>query len=98
MKRHDAIATLRQKAEALKGLGATGLFLFGSTARGEAGEDSDVDLFIDYDPDSKFNAFDLIGIKLLLEEELNVPVDVTTRNGLHPRLRPAIERSAVRIF
>jgi predicted nucleotidyltransferase len=98
MNRSDAINRLRQKADAVKGMGATALYLFGSTARNEAGQTSDLDLFIDYDPESRFNAFDLIGIKLLLEEELHVPVDVTTRDGLHPRLKPDIEKSAVRIF
>jgi len=98
MNRLEAISRLRGKADAVKGMGATGLYLFGSTARDEAGRASDLDLFVDYDPQSRFNAFDLIGIKLLLEEELHVPVDVTTRDGLHPRLRRRIEESAVRIF
>ena len=98
MNRAEAISRLRQKAEAVRGMGATALSLFGSTVRDEAGQASDLDLFIDYDPKSRFNALDLIGIKLLLEDELHVPVDVTTRDGLHPRLRPAIEKSALRIF
>jgi predicted nucleotidyltransferase len=98
MNRSDAINRLRQKADAVKGMGATALYLFGSTARNEAAQTSDLDLFIDYDPESRFNAFDLIGIKLLLEEELHVPVDVTTRDGLHSRLKPDIEKSAVRIL
>jgi predicted nucleotidyltransferase len=98
MNRADAISKLRQRADALKGMGATALYLFGSTASDRAGDKSDLDLFIDYDPQSRFNAFDLIGIKLLLEEELRVPVDVTTRDGLHPRLKPSIEKSAVRVF
>ncbi|MEJ2433829.1 MAG: DNA polymerase III subunit beta, partial [Pseudolabrys sp.] len=33
-----------------------------------------------------------------LEQSLGVEVDVTTRDGLHPMLRPGIEQSAVRIF
>jgi len=98
MNRVDAINRLRQTADAVKGMGATALYLFGSAARDEAGKGSDLDLFIDYDPDGRFNAFDLVGIKLLLEEKLQVPVDVTTRDGLHPRLKSGIERSAVRIF
>lgn len=98
MNRTDAIKRLRQAADAVKGMGATGLYLFGSTARNEAGQASDLDLFVDYDPQSRFNAFDLIGIKLLLEEDLHIPVDITTRDGLHPRLRSDIEKSAVRIF
>ena len=98
MDRAEAIKSLRLQADAVKGMGATGLYLFGSTARDEAGHSSDLDLFIDYDPKSRFNAFDLIGIKLLLEEELHVPVDVTTRDGLHPRLKADIEKSAIRVF
>ena len=57
-----------------------------------------VDLFIDYDSNGRFNAFDLVGIKQYLEDELKLPVDVTTRDGLHPMLRDEIERSAVRVF
>ena len=98
MNRGDAINRLRQTADAVKGMGATALYLFGSTVRDEAGKESDLDLFIDYDPDSRFNAFDLVGIKLLLEEKLQVPVDVTTRDSLHPRLKSGLERSAVRVF
>jgi len=98
MNRSDAISQLQRQADALKGMGATALYLFGSTARDEAAETSDLDLFIDYDPNSRFNALDLVGIKLHLEDELRVPVDVTTRDSLHPRLRSRIEQSALRIF
>jgi uncharacterized protein len=98
MRRSDAIERLQRKADALRGMGATALYLFGSTVRDEAGEASDLDLFIDYDPESRFNTFDLVGIKLLLEDELHVSVDVTTRDSLHPRLRQGIESSALRIF
>lgn len=98
MTRTDAIATLNRYADAVRRMGATALYLYGSTSREEAKASSDLDLFIDYDPASRFNAFDLIGIKQMLEEELHVPVDLTTRDGLHPRLRDRIEQSAVRIF
>jgi predicted nucleotidyltransferase len=98
MKRNEAIERLRNNAEAIKALGATSLYLFGSVARDDAKQASDVDLFIDYDPESRFNAFDLIGIKLMLEEKLRTAVDITTRDGLHPRLKSKIEQSATRIF
>ena len=98
MTRVEAIGKLKNRAAAIRALGATSLYLFGSMARDEARSQSDLDVFIDYDPKSRFNAFDLVGIKQYLEDELKVPVDVTTRDGLHPMLKAKIERSAMRIF
>lgn len=94
----DAIRRLQEQAETVRGMGATALYLYGSTVRDTAHAASDLDLFIDYDQKSRFNAFDLIGIKLLLESELAVPIDITTRDGLHPVLKSEIEKSAVRVF
>ena len=48
MKRDEAISRLQQHEADLKRLGVEHLYMFGSTARGEATNDSDVDLFFDY--------------------------------------------------
>jgi uncharacterized protein len=98
MKRTDAISNLRGHALAIRAMGATALYLFGSTGRDEAKESSDLDLYIDYDPSTRFNALDLVGIKQFLEDHLEVSVDLTTRDGLHPTLRDDIEKAAVRVF
>src|ERR1041385_3698615 len=98
MKKVDAIEKIKANASAIRAMGATSLFLFGSTARDATRSTSDLDLFVDYDPHGRFNAFDLVGIKLLLEKELDLPVDVTTRDGLHPMLKDDIEKTAVRVF
>jgi predicted nucleotidyltransferase len=98
MNKLEAIDKLKRQAQAIKAMGATSLYLFGSIAQGEAGRGSDLDLFIDYDPNGRFNAFDLVGIKQLLESELGIDVDITTRDGLHPMLRTDIEQSAIRVF
>jgi hypothetical protein len=98
MNRIEAIDKLQRQAQAIKAMGATSLYLFGSIAQDEAGRGSDLDLFIDYDPNGRFNAFDLVGIKQLLESELGIDVDITTRDGLHPMLRTDIEQSAIRVF
>jgi predicted nucleotidyltransferase len=98
MKRVEAIAKLKTCADGVKALGVTSLYLFGSSARDAASLDSDIDLFVDYDPARKFSLLDLAAIKRLLEERLAVEVDVTTRDSLHPLLRDAIERSAIRVF
>ena len=98
MNRTQTVAKLKSYADAIKALGATSLFLFGSTARNGNNSNSDLDLFVDYDPNGKFNALDLVDIKFLLEDRLGLEVDVTTRDSLHPMLRDDIEKSAVRVF
>jgi predicted nucleotidyltransferase len=98
MTRTEALKRLRTFANALKERGATSLYLFGSTARNQADSEGDLDLFLDYDPHSKFNAFDLVAAKRMLQEGLGVDVDLTTRNGLHPLIRKKIEAEATRVF
>ena len=97
MNQAEAVKKLRSFAGALRARGATSLYLFGSTSKNRAGANSDLDLFIDYDP-RKFNAFDLVASKRLLEEGLGVDVDLTTRKGLHPLIRKRIEAGAKRFF
>lgn len=98
MERGRAERLLFEQADAVKSLGARSLYLFGSTARGTARHDSDLDVFVDHDPSRKFSLLDLAQIKLLLEDRIGVAVDVTTRDGLHPAIREGIVRSARRIF
>jgi uncharacterized protein len=98
MTKAEALRKLREHADAIKALGATSLYLFGSTARNEANAKSDIDLFIDYDPRGHFNALDLVAAKRLIEESLRVEVDLTTRKGLHPLIRKQVEVEATRVF
>jgi predicted nucleotidyltransferase len=98
MRRTEVVSRLQHFASAIRSMGATALYVFGSMARDETRDESDLDLFVDYDPNSKFNAFDLVGIKQFLEDELQMPIDLTTRDGLHPMLRKEIEQSAIRVF
>ena len=93
----DVIIELRKRADEIRRLGATSLYLFGSAARGEATPNSDVDLFIDYDPE-RFSFVELVRLQQRLTEVLGHPADLTTREGLHPLLRPAIEAEAIKVF
>lgn len=97
MTRSDILATLRNQAPGIQALGATSLYLFGSAARGEATDDSDVDLFIDYDPE-RFSFVELIRLRDRLSHVLGRPADLTTREGLHPLLRNDIESEAIKVF
>lgn len=96
--RAETIEIIRANADAIRRLGATSLYLFGSAARDEIGPDSDVDVFIDYTPDGKFTFVELIGLGDLLQHTLGRDVDVTTRDGLHPRLKARIEQSSLRVL
>lgn len=98
MDRSEIISRLRDNADTLRGLGATSMHLFGSLARNEPSEDSDIDLFIDYDPDTRFSLVDLVGIQQYLEEQLAEEVDLTTRDSLHPALKDGIERDSIKVF
>jgi len=98
MTRDQAIAEIALSTEALRALGVEAAYMFGSTARGEARPDSDLDVFIDIAPDARFSLLDLAGVHRLLNEPIGRKVDVTTRESLHPKLRGEIERDAVRVF
>jgi len=73
--------------------GAYNLRIFGSVARGQADEKSDVDFLVDLEPGRTL--FDLGGLLYDLQELLQRPVDVVTENGLKDRIRPAVLREAV---
>lgn len=97
MRREEVIGVLKRHEPEARALGVRSLFLFGSTARDQARADSDIDLFVDYDRD-RFGLIELARLKRRLSEALGRPADVGTRDGLHPLLRDAIERDAVRVF
>ena len=97
MKRDEAINRLQQHEAELRQLGVERLYLFGSTARGDASEDSDVDLFFDHQK-GKIGLFELMDVKERAASILGRKADIMTRNSLHPRLRKRIEETAVLVF
>jgi predicted nucleotidyltransferase len=97
MKRDDAIAILKEHESELRRLGVEHLYLFGSTARGEAREDSDVDLFFDH-PEGSLGLYQLMDVKDAAARILGRKTDVMTRRSLHPVLRERIEASALQVF
>jgi predicted nucleotidyltransferase len=89
---HDAerervVALLRAHAEDIRGRGVTRLALFGSTARGEAGPSSDVDLLIEVDPQARFTLVDLAGLERFLTGLLLRPVEFAFASRLRERPR-----------
>jgi hypothetical protein len=75
--RHEKRAEILRLAETH---GARNVRVFGSVVRADNREDSDVDLLVEFDRGKTL--FDLIGLKLDLEDLLGVSVDVATPNSL----------------
>jgi uncharacterized protein len=65
--------------------------LFGSVARGDEREDSDIDLLVDFSAGSSL--FDLLHLNRELEELLGHPVDVISRGGLKARDRAILDEA-----
>jgi uncharacterized protein len=97
MKRDEAISRLRERAPDLKRLGVEHLYMFGSTARDEARDDSDIDLFFDYQK-GKVGLFELMDVREIATQILGRPTDIVTRDSLHKTLRQRIEASALQVF
>jgi predicted nucleotidyltransferase len=98
MRRDEIIARIRKHAPAIKAEGATALYLFGSAARDEAGDESDIDVFVEFEPGSRFSLLNMSGIRLIIMDETGRDVDITTRDALHPRVRERILSEAVRVL
>jgi uncharacterized protein len=98
VKRETALARLKPYETLLRARGINALYLFGSTARNEANETSDLDLLFDYNPASGFSLFDQAGLMLELSDGLGSKVDLVSRRGLRPRLKSRVEGEMVRIF
>jgi len=97
MERNETIEKLRQHEAELKSLGVQHLYLFGSTARDEAGAGSDIDLFFDYEK-GKLGLFGLMDVNERATSILGRKADIMTRDSLHRTLRQRIEASALQVF
>jgi len=97
MDRQTVIDKLRAHEAELRAEGISHVYLFGSVARGEADENSDVDLFYDYDP-RRFGFLQFMRIRELAPRIFGQPVDIMPRDGIHPLIRRDVERSAVEVL
>jgi hypothetical protein len=94
MKKNEVIKILREyKKEVAEQYGIIDIGVFGSVARDEAEEDSDVDVVVHI---PRPDLFMLVGIKNDLEDRLRRPVDIVTyRNNMNQFLKKRIDGEAV---
>ena len=96
MTRDDVLSTLRTASPHLASTyGIASLSLFGSTARSEQREGSDVDLLVSFD--RPVGLFHLVRTQQELERILGRSVDLVTEAGLRPRVRERVLAEAIRV-
>ena len=95
MRRAEALRILQEHGAALRAEHhVRALSVFGSVARDEAREDSDVDVLVEFD--RPVGLFEFIGLQMHLAEILDRKVDLATPDSLDRRLRDRILSEAVR--
>ena len=97
MSRDEILEILRGSRDELRReFGVESIALFGSSARGDAGPSSDVDILVDVP--GPISLFRLVALRLRLEELLGVsPVDVVLSDSILPALRETILAEALRV-
>jgi predicted nucleotidyltransferase len=95
MDRQEILRRLEAQRERWATFGVRRLALFGSAARDEIREGSDVDVLVEFDAPATLAQY--MGLKFFLEELLGRAVDLVTEKGLRRELRPQVEREAVRV-
>jgi predicted nucleotidyltransferase len=96
MDRARSLLLLKQcKPELARRFGVRTLALFGSTARGTARADSDVDVLVSFDGPATSERY--FGVQFFLEDRLGCTVDLVTDKALRPELRPFVERDRVHV-
>lgn len=98
MDRDAIVATIRSEEAALEQVGVKALALVGSSARGDRGADSDVDVLIDVADAAGFSSMDRIAIMHLPGDAPGVSVDVSRRDTLNANVRDRMVRDAIKVF
>ena len=96
MNKHAALTRLKDSAEEIRQrFSVKSLSIFGSIARDETTDNSDVDVLVVFDQKASFDVF--MDLKFYLEELLGTGVDLVTDKALRPQVRKAIEQELINV-
>lgn len=96
MNKHAALTRLKDSAKEIRQrFSVKSLSVFGSIARDETTDNSDVDVLVVFDQKASFDVF--MDLKFYLEELLGTGVDLVTDKALRPQVRKAIEQELINV-
>ena len=96
MNRVELLKRLREhKTTLVQNFGVTELSLFGSFARDQAAEDSDVDILVQFNGPATSKQY--FGVQFYIEDLLSRQVDLVTNKALRAEIRPYVERDIINV-
>ena len=95
MNRQQALKILSENRARLDHFSVKDVFIFGSVARDESIEVSDVDILVEFQADAKVGLFKFTRLQRFLSELLECDVDLATPDALHKDLKENILKEAI---
>lgn len=90
--RHEIVGLLEKNRDSIKRFGVKELGIFGSTARGDNREDSDVDVLVEFERET-FDTY--MGLLFYLEDLFGRKVDLVIKDAIKERIKERILRETV---
>jgi predicted nucleotidyltransferase len=91
----EVLQKLSMFQDELKKHSVKDLYLFGSYAREEAGDQSDLDILVEFEPNAEIGFFEFARLRRRLVQLLDLEVDLVTPDAIHPEMREEILREAI---
>lgn len=91
--RNTVLTQLRDRLDTIRSFGVQSLALFGSVARDEASETSDLDFLVEFEGAATFDRY--MDLKFFLEDLFGKPVDLVTKRSLKPQIAESVLKEAI---
>lgn len=98
MEREQVLAVLLGHADELRHRGVLHAALFGSLARGDATDESDIDILVEINPEAHIGLFGYVAVTRYIADLFPVRVDVANRRALKAAIRSSVVKDAIYAF